>query len=38
MRNSKSDQSLPQINNPLTVRKKLMAITDQEFSEYESKF
>ena len=38
MRNSMSGQSLTQVNYPLTVREKLMAITDEEFSQYESKF
>ena len=37
MRNLLADQSLPQVAAPLTVREKLMAMTDEEFKEYELK-
>ena len=36
MRNLLADQSLPQIA-PLTVREKIMAMTDEEFKDYELK-
>ena len=32
-----ADQSLPQVAAPLTVREKLMAMTDEEFKDYELK-
>jgi hypothetical protein len=32
-----ADQSLPQVAVPLTVREKLMAMTDEEFKDYELK-
>jgi hypothetical protein len=32
-----ADQCLPQVTQPLTLRKKLMAMTDVEFNEYEQK-
>ena len=37
MRNLVADQSLPQVAAPLTVREKLMAMTDEEFNDYELK-
>ena len=32
-----ADQFLPQVTQPLTLREKLMAMTDAEFNEYEEK-
>jgi hypothetical protein len=37
MRNLIADQSIPQVAAPLTVREKLMAMTDEEFKDYELK-